>query len=159
LARRKLAEKLVGELKEANMEKKKLLKELAAKDASSDLSETGKTVVVEIDGLKLVKLDFHSEVDVNRMIQTASELIKKDAGTIVLSYGANENTARLTVMAGSTAVTKGVNAGEVLKVAAPIFGGGGGGRKDFAQGGGTQPEKLAVAVKQAEEVIKKQLYH
>ena len=50
-----------------------------------------------------------------------------------------------------------VNAGEVVKVAAPVFGGGGGGRPNFAQGGGTKPEKLQEAVKAAEEVIKKQL--
>ena len=59
-------------------------------------------------------------------------------------------------MAGETAVQKGVNAG-IVKEVAPIFGGGGGGRPNFAQGGGTKPDKLKDAVPAAEETIKKQL--
>jgi alanyl-tRNA synthetase len=60
-------------------------------------------------------------------------------------------------MAGKTAVEKGFNASEVLKAVSPIIGGGGGGRANFAQGGGTKPEKLQDAVEAAEEAIKKQL--
>jgi alanyl-tRNA synthetase len=61
------------------------------------------------------------------------------------------------VMAGDIAVQKGINAGNIVKEAAPIFGGGGGGRTNFAQGGGTNPEMLKEAVQAAEEAIKKQL--
>jgi alanyl-tRNA synthetase len=60
-------------------------------------------------------------------------------------------------MAGETAVQKGVNAGSIVKEVAPIFGGGGGGRPNFAQGGGTKPDKLMDAVQAAEEAVKKQL--
>jgi alanyl-tRNA synthetase len=44
----------------------------------------------------------------------------------------------------------------VRKVAA-IVGGGGGGKPNFAQGGGTQPEKLEDAIITAEKLIEKQL--
>ena len=54
---------------------------------------------------------------------------------------------------------KGVNAGAIVKEVAPIFGGGGGGRPNFAQGGGTKPDKLADAVQAAEKAVKKQLKH
>ena len=57
------------------------------------------------------------------------------------------------------ALKKGVHAGEVVKAVSPVIGGGGGGRPNFAQGGGTQPEKLREAVEKAEETIKKQLRH
>ena len=60
-------------------------------------------------------------------------------------------------MAGTEALAKGVNAGNVVKEAAPIMGGGGGGKPNFAQGGGTKPDKLQDAVKTAEEAIKKQI--
>jgi alanyl-tRNA synthetase len=62
-------------------------------------------------------------------------------------------------MAGKTAVEKGVNAGEIVRLVSPVIGGGGGGKPNFAQGGGTQPEKLQEAIKKAEETIKKQLKH
>jgi alanyl-tRNA synthetase len=61
------------------------------------------------------------------------------------------------VIGWNRSVAKGVHAGNVVKVAAPVFGGGGGGKPYFAQGGGTQPDKLPDAVKAAEEAIKKQL--
>jgi alanyl-tRNA synthetase len=93
------------------------------------------------------------------MVQTASEIIKRNDATVTLFYGTDAKTARIMIMAGNSAVVKGVNANEVVKVAAPIFGGGGGGRPNFAQGGGTQPQKLQDTVKAAEEAIKKQLKH
>jgi len=61
-------------------------------------------------------------------------------------------------MAGKEAIEKGADAGEIAKVAASIVGGGGGGRPDFAQGGGTKPEKLEEAIKRAEEQLKKMIH-
>ena len=65
--------------------------------------------------------------------------------------------AWIMVMAGKTALEKGVDAGEIIREASVIIGGGGGGKPNFAQGGGTAIEKLPEAVKEAEEVLKKQL--
>jgi alanyl-tRNA synthetase len=154
----KTAEKLVKELKEANSEKRKLIKELAAKESAIDTAETA-AVAQEIGGVTLVKRDFQEEIDVNRMVQTANEMIKRNVATVTLFYGADGKNARVLVMAGEAAVKKGVNANEVVRVVAPIIGGGGGGKPNFAQGGGTQPKKLEDAVKKAEETIKKQLKH
>jgi len=151
----KTAEHIVRELKETNSEKKKLLKELAAKESGA-LGEAAENAE-EISGVKLVKRDFGAETDVNRMVQTAGEIIKRNEATVTLFYGADGKSAKLLVMAGAAAVAKGVNAGDIVKLAAPIFGGGGGGRPNFAQGGGTKPEKLAEAVKAAEKAIRKQL--
>jgi alanyl-tRNA synthetase len=61
------------------------------------------------------------------------------------------------VSAGQIAVEKGINAGEMVREVSPLIGGGGGGRRDFAQGGGSKPEKLQEAVMAAEEAIRKQL--
>jgi alanyl-tRNA synthetase len=152
----KTAEKLVKDLKEANSEKRKLVKELAAKESAINVTETT-GAAQEIGGIKVVKRDFQEEIDVNRMVQTANKMIQRDEATVTLFYGTDGKTARVLVMAGKTAVAKGVNAGEVVKVVSPIIGGGGGGKPNFAQGGGTQPEKLEDAVKAAEETIKKQL--
>jgi alanyl-tRNA synthetase len=152
----KTAEKLVEELKEANSEKRKLIKELAAKESAIDTPELVETIQVT-DGIMLVKRDFQEEIDINRMVQTANEIIKRNEATITLFYGADGKNARILVMAGKAAVKKGANAGELVRVVSPIIGGGGGGRPNFAQGGGTKPEKLQEAVKAAEETIRKQL--
>ena len=151
----KTVERVVKELKEANTDKKKLLKELASKESGS-LDETA-VQAEEVNGVKLMKRDFGGETDINRMVQTASEIIKRNQATVALFYSSDQKSAKLLVMAGTVAVKKGVNAGNVVKLAAHIFGGGGGGRPDFAQGGGTKPEKLPDALKSAEEAIKNQL--
>ena len=154
----KTAEKLVKELKEANSEKRKLVKELAAKESAVDVADVS-GVAQEIGGVRLVKRDFEGEIDVNRMVQTANEMIKRNEATVTLFYGRAGKNARVLVMAGKAAVKKGVNAGEIVRAVSPIIGGGGGGRPNFAQGGGTKPEKLQEAVKAAENYVKKQLKH
>jgi alanyl-tRNA synthetase len=155
----KTAEKLVKELKEANVEKRRLIKELAAKESVGFEEANTAEASREIYGIKLVKRDFQEVIDVNRMVQTANEIIKRDEATVTLFYGTDGKTARILVMAGKTAVEKGVNAGEIVRMVSPVIGGGGGGKPNFAQGGGTQPEKLQEAIKKAEETIKKQLKH
>jgi alanyl-tRNA synthetase len=146
----------VKELKEANVEKRKLIKELAEKESTVGHTETCEATL-EVDGVSIVRRDFGEIIDVNRMLRTASEIIKKNEATVTLFYGSDGKTCKLMVMAGEAAVHKGVNSGSVVKEAAPVFGGGGGGRPNFAQGGGTKPEKLSEAVQKAEEAVKKQL--
>jgi len=46
------------------------------------------------------------------------------------------------------------HAGDMIKPIAATVGGSGGGRPDLAQAGGTRPENLDQALKQAYEVIK-----
>ena len=152
----KTAEKIVKELKEANVEKRKLIKELAAKESAVGQAQTFESEN-EINGVSIVKRDFGEVIDADRMLRTGSEIIKRKEATVTLFYGSDGKTCRLMIMAGETAVQKGINAGNIVKEAAPLFGGGGGGRPNFAQGGGTKPDKLADAVQAAEETIRKQL--
>jgi alanyl-tRNA synthetase len=152
------AEKLVKELKEANAERRKLIKELAARE-SAGLETKALDEREEINGIKLVKRDFQEEINVDRMVQTASEIIKRDDATVTIFYGTDGKNARIMVMAGKTAVEKGVDANEIVREASEIIGGGGGGKPNFAQGGGTQTKKLKEAVRKAEEVLRKQLKH
>jgi alanyl-tRNA synthetase len=154
----KTAEKVVKELKEANVEKRRLTKELASKESSVGQTQTGEDIV-EVDGVTIIKRDFGEVIEIDRMLRTASEIIKHNEASVAIFYGSDAKTCKLLVMAGEIAVKKGVNAGSVVKEAAPVFGGGGGGRPSFAQGGGTKPEKLADAVQTAQETIKKQLRH
>jgi alanyl-tRNA synthetase len=152
----KTAEKVVKELKEANVEKRKLIKELASKESTVGQTQAFETAT-EVSGVTIIKRDFGEVTDADRMLRTGSEIIKRNEATVTLFYGSDDKTCRLMVMAGEVAVKMGINAGNIVKEAAPIFGGGGGGRPNFAQGGGTKPEKLAEAVQAAEEGVKKQL--
>ncbi|MCW4025081.1 MAG: alanine--tRNA ligase [Candidatus Bathyarchaeota archaeon] len=153
----KTAEKLIKELKDASIEKRNLIKELAEKESKNLGESQTAEAPVDLGGVSLVKRDFKEVIDTNRMIQTASEIIKQNPTAVTMFYGSDGKTARLLIMAGDDATAKGINAGTIVKDVAPVFGGGGGGRPNFAQGGGTKPEKLADAVQAAEEAVKKQL--
>ena len=161
----KTAEKIVKELKEAQTEKRRLLKELTQKESivATKQSEhvnpdfVTKTPGIKIIGeIKVVRRDF-SEGNVDRLIQTGSLMIKRDDSTISVFTDKTEKTANLVIMSGSMAVSQGFNAAEIMREVAPLFGGGGGGRPNFAQGGGTKPEKLQEAADMAEQAIEKQL--
>jgi alanyl-tRNA synthetase len=152
----KTAEKVMKELKETNVEKRRLIKELAEKESVIGIEKSSEEAV-EVNGVAIVKRNFGQVTDVNRMVQTASEMIKFNESTVALFYGSDEKTCRIMVMAGDSAVKKGVNANQIVKAASPIMGGGGGGRANFAQGGGTAPEKIQDTVRAAEEAIKRQL--
>ncbi|MGQ9624501.1 MAG: alanine--tRNA ligase [Candidatus Bathycorpusculaceae bacterium] len=153
----KTAEKLVNELKEAKAEKRKLIKEIAKQASVSVGAKVEIEVIREINGIRLIMRDFKEEIDVDRMVQTANEIIKKDAATVAMFYGSNGKTAHIMVMAGEKALEKGVNANEIVGQASALLGGGGGGKPHFAQGGGTKIDKLQEATKKAEEILKKQL--
>jgi len=153
----KTADKIVKELKEANAEKRKLIKEIAERESAALSGRIEGEEIKEIEGVKVTVRDFEKEIDVDRMVQTANAMIEKDGSIVTIFYGTDGENARIMVMAGKTALEKGVNAIEIVKEASAIIGGGGGGKQNFAQGGGTQTEKLPEAVKKAEEVLKKQL--
>ena len=120
--------------------------------------QTAAAEAVEVEGVAIVKRDFGEVIDVNRMVQTATEVIKQQRrNRHRLLWLMTGKTCRIMIMAGEAAIKKGVNAGAIVKEVAPIMGGGGGGRPNFAQGGGTKCDKLAETVSAAEEAVKKQL--
>jgi alanyl-tRNA synthetase len=152
------AERLVKEWKEARREKKRLLEEIAIGKAAEVQGEAIPSIEVakEIQGVKFVEREF-KEVNVDLMIKTASEMVKRNPELVVLFHGADKKTARIVVMAGKEAVRRGVNSAEIAGEAASMLGGGGSGRPDFAQGGGTLVKKVVDALAKAEEVLRKQL--
>jgi alanyl-tRNA synthetase len=160
----KTAEKIVKEYKQILAEKRQLTKEIARKESAVvsrqlttryDVSAAPK--VREIKGIKIVVRDFKDMIDVDRMVRTANEIIKRDKATVTIFYGNNGKNARIMVMVGKAALEKGVNANDIVKEASAIIGGGGGGKPNFAQGGGTKIEKLQEAIRRVEETLKKQI--
>jgi len=106
--------------------------------------------------LKFLAQEFEP-LDVNRMIKTASERVKKEPKVVAVFYGKAEKTARIVVMVGKEAVDRGVDARLLADAAASQLGGAGSGRPEFAQGGGTAIEKLSEAIGKAEKAMRRQL--
>ena len=152
----KTVDKVLRELKEANAEKRSLIKELATRESTALEAKNEAETSMEIGGVTLVIRDFRS-VDVDRMVRTANEVVKRNDGAVTVFYGSDAHNARIMVMAGSAAVEKGINAREIVLEASAVLGGGGGGKPGFAQGGGTRTEQLPRAVELVKELVEKQL--
>jgi len=146
-------ERMLSEWKEARRERERLLKEIAEKESKPAHALMSSQAIGEV---KYATREFEP-LDIDRMIKTASELVKKDPYLVATFYGKDETRARIVVMAGKEVTNKGVDAREIANAAALVLGGGGSGRPDFAQGGGTQTNKLAQALEAAEKAIRKQL--
>ncbi len=83
---------------------------------------------------------------------------RPEANVVILSSrNTEDNSCQIVVMADDKAVNMGVNAGALVKEACAVLGGKGGGRKNVAQGGGREGEKLEQALNGVREQIKSQV--
>ena len=83
---------------------------------------------------------------------------RAEANVVILaSLSTEDNSCQLVVMASDDAVSKGINAGALVKEACSILGGKGGGRKNLAQGGGRDGSKLEEALNKIRELAKNQI--
>jgi alanyl-tRNA synthetase len=146
------AERVIEEWKNARKERERLIEELAVKESG----QTEAMEAVQIGKVRFVTKEFEP-LNVEQMIKTASELVKKDTNAVFFLIGKDEKTARFVIMAGKEALEKGVNTADIARAAAPILGGGGSGRPEFAQGGGTKTDKIGEAIKAVEQTIRKQV--
>ncbi len=146
--------RLLKEWKDVRRENKRLIEELTALESGKGSGKAAETR--KIGEVRFLVQEFEP-MNIDRMIKTASKLTEKESGLIAFFYGKDEKTARFVVMAGKTAVKRGVNASGIAKETAAIIGGGGSGRPAFAQGGGTKVKKVDAAIQKAQEVLRKQL--
>ncbi|MBU2708113.1 alanine--tRNA ligase [Zooshikella marina] len=142
-SRETLLDKL-GAVLERNRSLEKQVEQLQQKLASaagSDLLSQVKTVA----GVKLLAAEVPG-IDAKAMRDTIDQL-KNKMGSGVVVLGTKISEEKVALAAGVTKdLTNQVKAGDILRYVAGLVGGKAGGRPDFAQGGGTEPAKLATAV-------------
>jgi alanyl-tRNA synthetase len=83
-----------------------------------------------------------------------SDRLKQQHRPAAVVLGAREDgNAHLILNFDTSLEERGLDAGAVVKQAAPLIGGGGGGRPTMARAGGKQPERLGEALAEAERLI------
>jgi len=145
----------VSKLLEDNKALKKELKSGGGKSAGDVLSEANQLLK---DAAKVG--DAHIIVgrltsgDVEQA-RTAIDSLKKKAQSAAIVLGVPQEEGKVMLLAGVTddLVKKGLGAGDIVKVIAPIVGGGGGGRPQMAQAGGKDASRLDEALAKAKEMI------
>ena len=144
-------ERLLQEQKELHREIEQYKGQLAGAQ-SEDLLQQAE----EIGGVSVLAAGVEG-LDAAGLRNLGDRLRDKLQSGVILLGSALSDKVLFVAMVTSDIVTKGVKAGEVVKVAAQATGGGGGGRPDMAQAGGREPENLEKALKLAKESIEKQL--
>ena len=87
------------------------------------------------------------------LLELADRARAKLGDAVVVLGSVSEGKVGLVVTVAPALVERGVRAGELIKLAAPIVGGGGGGRDTMAQAGGKDPAKLGEALEAARSAI------
>jgi alanyl-tRNA synthetase len=135
----------VGELREKAKQAGK------AAPAAADLGDitTGAT---DVGGTAVLTL---AVPDVNpKALLDAADRAKSKLGDAVVVLGSvSDGKVSLVAVVAPEAVARGVKAGELIKLAAPIVGGGGGGRDTMAQAGGKDPSRLDEALEAARSAV------
>ncbi len=92
--------------------------------------------------------------DAKSLRDTADQL-KDRLGTGIVVLGAVESDKVHLVATISKDLTPRLKAGDLIKPVAELVGGRGGGRPDFAQAGGTRPDKIDDALALVPEIVAK----
>jgi alanyl-tRNA synthetase len=109
----------------------------------------------EVKGVRVIseRVEAPDRVAMRQMVDSLRP--KLGSGVIVLGSEANGNVAL--VAAVSKDLTTKLDAGKIVKEAAAIVEGSGGGRKDLAEAGGKNPEKLDESLRAVPSIVKKML--
>ena len=107
---------------------------------------------VEIGGLQLyvARVDGTTPDSLRSM---GDELKHKGENTVGVIASALGEKASIVAVCGSTAVAKGVKAGDVVREVAKLAGGGGGGRPDSAMAGAKDISKLDDALEAVADIV------
>jgi alanyl-tRNA synthetase len=127
------------------------LKSKLASGQGGDLSSQAK----EVGGIRVLAAQVEG-ADA-KSLRDALDRLKDKLGSCVVVL-ATVNEGKVVLVAGvSTDLVGKIKAGDIAGAVAAQVGGRGGGRADFAQAGGTQPEKLTAALASVESLVRNRL--
>ena len=138
-----------------NKEKDKKIAELEAKLAGGKLDDIVKNAVAvgEISVVAAVLQSTGSEE-----LKNMAEKVKGDnPKAIAVFAGINEGKLTFCAACGKEAISKGANAGSLVRSVAEIAGGKGGGRPDFAMAGGKEISLAGKAIEAVIDLVKNQI--
>ncbi|CAB4671131.1 unannotated protein [freshwater metagenome] len=121
--------------------------------AFAQIGEIAKTSTV-INGVTATLATLSDGISGEDLRKIALELRAKAAKSVVALISVNDGKPVLVAAVSDEARTHGLKAGTLVKVGSAVLGGGGGGKDDFAQGGGSNPDKAQEALAAISQSIK-----
>ncbi len=99
-----------------------------------------------VKGFSVIAAKLGDGVNGDDLRKIALDLRNRVANSIVALISVSEGKPMLVVAVSEAARAQGIKAGPLVKIGSTILGGGGGGKDDFAQGGGIDASKSAIAL-------------
>jgi len=130
----------------------KAARELSAATSVDDLVASA----AEVGHCRLVTANIPG-ADRDALAALADKVVGALDGGVAMLGSVEDGKVVLVCKVGDAAVASGGHAGNLVKAVAGACGGGGGGRPNFAQAGGTQPDKLDSALAAAADVLRAQI--
>lgn len=148
---RKIAQaavKVAEELKEKDRQIAVLNDKLAAAKLDSILSNS-----TDVDGVEVItaKLD---DVEGNGLRNICDMCADKKPSAVFVLCAVNGSKATFACRVGKEALTKGLNAGKIVKAVAQLTGGNGGGKPDMAMAGAKDISKVPEALAAVAEIVR-----
>ena len=148
-------ERLQDELKRTRKEFDDLKLKIATGAIGGSGASTNGDEAKDVAGVKVLAKTVEG-LDANAGRQLSDTLLARlKSGVVIL--GRKDDGKVSIIVRVSNDLTDRIKAGNVIKEIVPIVGGRGGGKPDMAEGGGTEPEKLAKAIEASYGVIEKML--
>jgi alanyl-tRNA synthetase len=119
--------------------------------AGADVDELA-SAAVQLDGARMLVAAVQAP-DGKALLDMADRLKNKLGDAVIVLGSAGEDRVDLVASVAPSLVSRGLRAGELVKVAAAAVGGGGGGRDTLARAGGRDVEKLPEAIEAARAAI------
>jgi len=136
--------KLEGLINEQDSLRKRVLKlerSLASSPAAGQLMDRA----ISVDGVRV--LATRVEAPSADALRYLGDSIRKDLGSgVAVLASAIDGRPQFVAIVSSDLTSRGLHAGNLLKLVASVAGGGGGGRPEMAQGGGTDASKIDEAL-------------
>jgi alanyl-tRNA synthetase len=142
-------------LQEQLKQKDKVMQQLEEKVALTRAPE----LLAQAESLGDVRLVSATVSDVSPDgLKTLADHMRRQGNNYVIVLGTALAPDKVSLVAGISEelVSKGFNAGNLIKQAATICGGGGGGRPNLAQAGGKDPSKLNEALSAVKNMVKRE---
>ena len=147
---------VVAKLQEELRKSRREVDDLKLKIASGAVgSSSNGDEARDISGVRVLAREA-TGLDASAMRQLSDTLLARIKSGVVVLGRSSDGKVSLIVRTSADLTGK-VPAGQVIKELAPIVGGRGGGKADMAEGGGSQPEKLADALEESYVVIERLL--
>lgn len=144
-------DKAASELEKRLKTIKDMEKQLASQRLQSVTADIDRLIVraADIKGVKVIMERLQgADMDI---LRKAADLIKQKEQPVVIALGSGgEGRANLIIATNIPSI----DAQAMIKQVAPEIGGAGGGRKDFAQAGGTQPDRIEAAFEKIQAILK-----